>query len=851
MVIDRSSLRITATCGSDYASSALGRGLLEELGEDALAAISQQREFYRYADDHTVRGAALISSDSYIVHQSCHARGAADSPVWMARVEAALSGLGNTEADLCATAVRAFRRLGGFERASLWHADGTRLWLVDEASEDKPDICLRTLRQRFDEQFLFSLQQTGGFTLCPKATALSGPWSTIERHIDALAAGSAIANGYGALAEQYAPHTIAVIPIIVSGNLYGVLIGALSQASCPPDDMLAACRLFGGGVSAKLMSCQDGNAPAVLADAQLLEEPLALIQASGSAARYAQTRTLEGIAPASGGIDELVAALCALHGEDVFATRSLGIEHPEIASKYGWSGGLLILPLTSRGEEYLAWFRPSAPTIDASLPVECRACSIATECVGANMHVYSRPWTFGEMQLARAIRRRHIALRSTAAEIALSNSSGIEPLTGAATRRALTERLARRGTLMNDHLNALIVFDIDRFKSINDALGNDAGDRLLCAVTQRVGSIIRTYDMIARTGGDEFAVLYENVRENEAEMLAKRICDAFERPFFAEGRLLHLSVSAGFATAREDGMHELLRNADVAMFDAKRCGGNQLCAFSPKVRTLMANQLSVEQQLHAALSRGEFGIEVQPIFRCDDRSLWGVEALLRWDHAQFGSIPPADFIKLAEDNGIITSIGTYVVETAAACFDRWRRGAKIANDFRFSINFSSNDLVRQESARDILRILERAGLPASSLCVELTESAILVDPERVSATLAFLRDAGAEIAVDDFGTGYSSLSFLRTLPISIVKVDRSFVGSMLVDNRDLALVRSVVQLAHDLDMRVVAEGVESAEVLERLIGLKCDFGQGFYLGVPQKPLEFEEQFLTPAPKGSG
>ena len=426
-----------------------------------------------------------------------------------------------------------------------------------------------------------------------------------------------------------------------------------------------------------------------------------------------------------------------------------------------------------------------------------------------------------------------------------------DALTGLANRLAFRESLDRR--LMELHgagrQLALLFADIDDFKRVNDTLGHDAGDEVLVQFANRIRETVDRLGgdspALARFGGDEFVILIESpdsdsagIRE-QASHLAETLVAELSRPIVVGGRQVFLGTSIGITLFPDDavGATMLMKNGDIAMYQAKVAGKSCHRFYSRAMDQAVERRVSMEQDLRGAWERGELSLAYQPIYRLEDRSLVGAEALLRWHHPEHGMIAPSVFIDVAEQSGLIETIGPQVLH--AACVDAmgWRRDFP-DNDLFVSVNVSPRQLRSGDLAALVDQTLAQTGLPPEGLHIELTETAVIGDELRVSSLLARLRDAGVKVWLDDFGTGFSGLSHLRRVPVEGVKIDRSFVADVLRDPDDLALTTAIIAMAHSLGITVVAEGVEKEGQYEVLRERGCDLAQGYWLGYPMNVHDF-------------
>jgi diguanylate cyclase (GGDEF)-like protein/PAS domain S-box-containing protein len=410
-----------------------------------------------------------------------------------------------------------------------------------------------------------------------------------------------------------------------------------------------------------------------------------------------------------------------------------------------------------------------------------------------------------------------------------------DPLTALPNRAYLGERLrercGRRRRLEDGF--ALHFLDLDRFKAINDALGHEMGDRLLVQVAKRLRGVMRDGDLLARLGGDEFAILQENVSgAADAGHLASRVLGVFAKPFRIGHRSVSVVASVGTTLCPRDSTQaeELLRNADLAMYRAKRSGGECFSFFDPEMDAAAQQALVLEAELRRALARREFELVWQPQVSLRNGRICGAEALLRWRHAERGIVPPAQFLHLAEETGLIAPITEWALAAACAQGVVWAK--RRAGGLRVSANLSPSLFASRDVRNMVLDALAVTGLPPSLLDLEITERVLLEKVDAVASTLRSLREIGVSFSIDDFGTGYSSLAHAKTFPVQRLKVDQSFIANLDADRTDAAIVGAIVSLAHGLGMETVAEGVETAEQVAALRRLGCDEVQGYFVREP-------------------
>ncbi len=416
----------------------------------------------------------------------------------------------------------------------------------------------------------------------------------------------------------------------------------------------------------------------------------------------------------------------------------------------------------------------------------------------------------------------------------IAHQASHDALTQLPNRELLRDRLehALAQTYRAERRLALLLLDLDRFKRVNDSLGHDTGDALLKAVTNRLKANCRESDTLARFGGDEFVIVLEHLAHNElAASVAKKILHALESPFRIDGREFVLSASIGISLYPQDGLdaETLLKNADSAMYRAKESGGNGVQFYAGEMNVQAVERLLLETGLRQALERGELELVYQPQLRLADNCIVGVEALLRWRHPQHGLLEPGRFIDLAEETGLIVAIGDWVLKTACQQVLNWRDQGY--GSLRVAVNLSARQF-RQNIVGIITHLLDQTGLPAELLELEITESLLMDDVQRVVTVLHDLKALGVLLAVDDFGTGYSSLSYLKRFPIDRLKIDRAFVRDITSSPNDAAIVSAVIAMAHSLEMQVIAEGVEHKGQADFIRSRQCDEIQGYWLSPP-------------------
>jgi diguanylate cyclase (GGDEF)-like protein/PAS domain S-box-containing protein len=422
-----------------------------------------------------------------------------------------------------------------------------------------------------------------------------------------------------------------------------------------------------------------------------------------------------------------------------------------------------------------------------------------------------------------------------------------DPLTGLANRALFSDRVAHALDLSRRQGGrvSVLFLDLDDFKRVNDSLGHSEGDRLLAAAAERLQACVRSSDTVARLGGDEFAVLVEDPPGADgSEEVARRIHGALLTPFHLTGREVFLTVSMGIATGgAAESADDLLREADVAMYTAKGRGKGRHARYEAGMHAGVAERLELEAGLRQAAERGELALEWQPIVELEAGRPWGFEALLRWNHPRLGRLAPASFVPVAEETGVIVPIGRWVLGEALMQAQRWRGLSPADHPPHVSINLSGRQLQDPAIVDDVRAALESSGMDPALVVLEITESVLMRHTEAALDAMHALRALGVSLAVDDFGTGYSSLSYLRLFPIDILKVAKPFVDE-LGSARAESLARAIVALGRSLHMRTIAEGIETAEQLARLVEMECPLGQGYLISRPRPAEEIAEMLRT-------
>jgi len=439
----------------------------------------------------------------------------------------------------------------------------------------------------------------------------------------------------------------------------------------------------------------------------------------------------------------------------------------------------------------------------------------------------------------------------------LTHQATHDILTNLPNRKEFQNVLTRDVNLAkrNKRSLAILFIDIDNFKNVNDSLGHQVGDDLLVNATQRLRNSFRKSDFLARVeqetsvlarlGGDEFIFLLTDLKDPlDVGTCAKRIFNEFQKPFILNKQEFHIRLSAGIATYPEAGIDAatLIKNADIAMHRAKELGRNNFQFYTEAMGEAYNHRLTLENGLYYALTNNLFYLTYQPQYELSTKSLRGLEVLLRWNHPTLGIIPPSEFIPIAEKTGIIVPIGEWVLRNACEQYVKWQSESKITKEIKLSVNISPYQLIKGEFPKSLRKILNSTGISPSSLELEITETALMTELEGSEDVLNELKTIGVNLSIDDFGTGYSSLSRIKELPISVLKIDQSFIKNVVKNKNNSAIVKSIIALAKALDLMVIAEGAEEKDQVDFLTANNCPMVQGYYFSKPMTAIEVEKLF---------
>jgi diguanylate cyclase len=542
----------------------------------------------------------------------------------------------------------------------------------------------------------------------------------------------------------------------------------------------------------------------------------------------------------------LLAAAGGAAGLEIVHRATLSEAEPELGGD-DVSCVLLDLGLPdTAGLDGLARIQEVAPTLPVVVLSGERSEDVAVQAVhqGAQDYLVKRGAT-GELVL-RSIR---YAMERKRNQVAQAHQALHDSLTGLPNRTLLIDRMevALARSERGGHRVALLFLDLDRFKLVNDSFGHDEGDRLLCAVAQRLSGLLRPSDTVARFGGDEFMMLCDEIQdERQAVLVAERLSGGMAEPFVLDGRDLFVGISIGiaFGSGHETTPLDLIRDADHAMYRAKQHGVRYELADSDASDRAVA-RLSTESQLHRALERQELRLAYQPEVDLTARQIFSVEALLRWRHPERGMLGPREFLETAEETGLIVPIGEWVLDTACAQLAEWRRAQVCAPEMTASINLSLRQLAEPGLLDRVQAAIETNRIPPEALCFEITESVVAADQQEVMRQLGELKAMGIGLSLDDFGVGLSSLSALDRYPLDMLKIDRSFVGRLGSGGvRAERMFSAVLSAARAVGLKAVAEGIETRSQLETIKRLGCEAAQGFFLSRPEAASVLGTRLLT-------
>jgi diguanylate cyclase (GGDEF)-like protein len=562
---------------------------------------------------------------------------------------------------------------------------------------------------------------------------------------------------------------------------------------------------------------------------------LDLVHAGGALIRLGEETVMLGDAPAAEIAGPIVEILRQDHREEIVGLADAGQPGGVAEACADRASGILLMPILNNPGDAIAWFRPEVvstvqwagdPRLSKSPDPASRRLSPRTSFAVWSELVRgrSKPWSPTDLHTAGELRRTITGALLRHAEMKLAQLAAYDPLTNLANRRTLKARVDQCRKDAIHPTSAMLFFDLDRFKIINDSMGHAVGDQVLTEIAMRLRQVAPAGATTARLGGDEFVIFWPGAGQSEALVLADSITRKLSEPLMLNGEAHYVTVSVGIACSDAAGLDDLLREADESMYAAKRQGGGRVMQFQPSLHATVLTANQIQQDLFRALEKAELEIHYQPIVSVPGRVIVGFEALLRWRHAVRGWISPAAFIPCAEETGMITRIGAWVFAGAVRQLAVWHR---TDSSLTMSINISARQLMEGSFSTFVGETLAKEQVGARSISLEVTESALM--HETAVRELHRLRGLGVRVAVDDFGTGYSSLAYLQSLPVNVVKIDRSFVAPLGSETKASRFFAAILALAHTLDIGTVAEGCETEEQWRIIEDAGCNYVQGWLI----------------------
>jgi diguanylate cyclase (GGDEF)-like protein len=793
--------------------------------------------------------------------------------------------------ELCAVAAAEIKRLTGYDRVMVYrfHADDHGEVVAEEREPDQePFLGLHypagDIPRQARKLFLLNrLRVIADVDYQP--AALLGTPDTDNRVNLSLSSLRSVSPFHIAYLQNMGVRASMTISLIRGTALWGMLACHHLSPKRIDAQQRAACRLLGQVFSLQLVAQENAERQGYRAELAQIEaqvvahmssaksiaagmiampdSALALTAAEGLVGRIDGQTVQAGIVPPAQAIGALIDILRLQEAPEALICDDLPHRYPELATFAEQASGVVAMSLSGIYDDFVMWFRgeriqnltwaenPDKTSVSApearpaaEEPAELNPIR-SFEAWAQEVRGRSQPWLQAEVDTAQLLAESIPALLLARARDHLAYLALHDPLTGLPNRAQLfnhtVQALARQQR--RDGQVAVLYIDLDRFKLVNDSLGHGAGDTLLIQASQRLLGVTRLSDTVARMSGDEFVVLCEGITYSQGEHLGDRIVAAFEQPFDLDGQPATVTASVGIAFAEPRATPaSLLRDADTAMYRAKKSGRSGVARFTTDMHDITLHRLEIETQLRPALEHGELELAYQPIHNSDG-VLTGFEALARWPLASRGMVPPSEFIPIAEESGLIQRLTEWALDEGLAALAGWRQDHPEL-DLTLAVNIAASQTLGSELERTIDLTLDRHGLPAQALCLEITESALVTSDARSHQFLRRLRDQGVRLSIDDFGTGYSSLSYLTKLPVHELKIDRAFISGLPQNMSDVTVVASVVGLAHQLGLKVLAEGVETDDQLATVRRLGCDLFQGYLNGRPMTADDVDRLLLS-------
>jgi diguanylate cyclase (GGDEF)-like protein len=782
--------------------------------------------------------------------------------------------------ELCAVAAAEIKRLTGYDRVMVYrfHPDSHGEVVAEEHEpEQEPFLGLHypagDIPRQARKLFLLNRLRVIADVDYEPAVLLGTP-DADERPVNlSLSSLRSVSPFHIAYLQNMGVRASMTISLIRGTALWGMLACHHQSPKRIDAQQRAACRVLGQVFSLQLVAQENaerqeyraelaqieahvvahmsGAASPALGLIAMPDSALAITAADGLVARIDGQTVQAGAVPPAEALTALVDILRLQELPDALITDDLPHRYPELAAFAEQACGVVAMSLSGVYDDFVVWFRgeriqnltwaenpdKTAASAPAARPAAERPDELnpvrSFEAWAQEVRGRSQPWLQAEIDTAQLLAESIPALLLARARDHLAYLALHDPLTGLPNRAQLFNHTVQALARLQRHESqvAVLYIDLDRFKLVNDSLGHGAGDMLLVQASQRLLGVTRLTDTVARIGGDEFVVLCEGVTYRQGEQLGDRIVSAFEKVFDLDGEAATVTASVGIAFAEPRATPaSLLRDADTAMYRAKKSGRGGVARFTSDMHDITLHRIEIETQLRPALEHGELQLAYQPIHNSDG-VLTGFEALSRWPLASRGMVPPSEFIPIAEESGLIQRLTEWALDEGLAALAGWRQDHPEL-DLTLAVNIAASQTLGDELERTIDLTLDRHGVPARALCLEITESSLVTTDVRSHRFLRRLRDHGVRLSIDDFGTGYSSLSYLTKLPVHELKIDRAFISGLPQNMSDVTVVASVVGLAHQLGLTVLAEGVETDDQLATVRRLGCDRFQGYLNGRP-------------------